>query len=198
MQVVDALRQVVDPTQIVPNRSSRHRDRVEPTAVLEVLDETTVRKLAPHIAHGDGDIGRGAGHRYSTRSIADGGLERSNQPELLAVVPSVETNCDEVVGRHAQGGELAGQAMIEALGAAGGKVVIIDYRAVESCQERVRGFKKVIDAHNKTAAKKIKIVAELPGEGDRAKGFKAAEDALQTEPDTLRKVHQLNGDPDAA
>jgi ABC-type sugar transport system substrate-binding protein len=47
-----------------------------------------------------------------------------------------------------QGGELAGQAMIEALGEKGGKVVIIDFRAAESCIERVRGFKKVIDAHN--------------------------------------------------
>ena len=93
---------------------------------------------------------------------------------------------------NAQGGELAGQAMIDALGEAGGKVVIIDYRAVESCQERVKGFKKVINAHNAGRAKgKIEIVAELPGEGDRAKGFKAAEDALQTEPD-IKGIFAIN------
>ena len=85
---------------------------------------------------------------------------------------------------NAQGGELAGEAMIKALGESGGRVVIIDYRSVESCTERVRGFKKVIDAHNAGRdTGKIEIVAELPGEGDRAKGFKAAEDALQSEPD---------------
>ena len=92
---------------------------------------------------------------------------------------------------NAQGGELAGQAMVEALGESGGKVVIIDYRAVESCTERVKGFKKVIDAHNASAAGEIEIVAELPGEGDRAKGFKAAEDALQTEPD-LNGIFAIN------
>jgi len=92
---------------------------------------------------------------------------------------------------NAQGGELAGHAMIEALGDSGGKVVIIDYRAVESCTERVKGFKKVIDAHNASASGKIEIVAELPGEGDRAKGFKAAEDALQTEPD-LNGIFAIN------
>lgn len=92
---------------------------------------------------------------------------------------------------NAQGGELAGQAMIDALGDDGGKIVVIDYRAVESCQERVKGFKKVIDAYNATARNKIEIVAELPGEGDRAKGFKAAEDALQTEPN-IKGIFAIN------
>jgi ribose transport system substrate-binding protein len=93
---------------------------------------------------------------------------------------------------NAQGGELAGQAMVDALGESGGKVVIIDYNAVESCNERVKGFKKIIDAHNAGRdSGKIEIVAELPGEGDRAKGFKAAEDALQTEPD-LNGIFAIN------
>jgi ribose transport system substrate-binding protein len=93
---------------------------------------------------------------------------------------------------NAGGGELAGKAMIDALGEAGGKVVIIDYRSVESCQQRVKGFKKIIDAHNAARDKgKIEVVAELPGEGDRAKGFKAAEDALQVEPD-LKGIFAIN------
>jgi ribose transport system substrate-binding protein len=82
--------------------------------------------------------------------------------------------------------------MVDALGESGGKVVIIDYNAVESCNERVKGFKKIIDAHNAGRdSGKIDIVAELPGEGDRAKGFKAAEDALQTEPD-LNGIFAIN------
>ena len=47
-----------------------------------------------------------------------------------------------------QGGELAGQAMIKALGENGGKVLILDFKKANSCVLRVAGFKKVIDAHN--------------------------------------------------
>ena len=43
------------------------------------------------------------------------------------------------------GGKLAGQAIIEALGEAGGKVVILDFRQAESCILRVKGFKEVIE-----------------------------------------------------
>ncbi len=91
-----------------------------------------------------------------------------------------------------QGGELAGEAMIKALGEAGGKVVVIDFRAAESCIERVKGFKKVIDAYNaERESGKIEIAAELSGEGLRDKGFKAAEDALQQVPD-MRGVFAIN------
>lgn len=80
-----------------------------------------------------------------------------------------------------QGGRLAGEAMIEALGEEGGEVVILDYKPAESCQMRVEGFKEVIAKHNEgRASGTIDIVAELPGDGVKDKGFKAAEDALQT------------------
>ena len=93
---------------------------------------------------------------------------------------------------NAKGGELAGEAMIEALGDAGGQVVVIDFREVESCIERVKGFKKVIDAHNaSTTAGKIEIVAELPGAGDRKQGFAATEDALQSHPG-LKGIFAIN------
>src|SRR5437588_5802775 len=49
------------------------------------------------------------------------------------------------------GGKQAAQAMIEALGEAGGKVLILDYKDVESCLLRVKGFKEVIDAHNQAS-----------------------------------------------
>ncbi len=77
------------------------------------------------------------------------------------------------------GGKEAAKAMIEALGEAGGKIVILDFKSVESCILRVQGFKEAIDAHNKDRTTgKISIVAELPGEGRKEKGYKAAEDAL--------------------
>lgn len=94
------------------------------------------------------------------------------------------------------GGRLAGQAMIEALGEAGGKIVILDFKPAESCQLRVQGFKDVIDDYNrgrKTGA--ITIVAELDGGGHRDKGYKAAEDALQAHPD-LAGIFAIN-DPSA-
>jgi ribose transport system substrate-binding protein len=94
------------------------------------------------------------------------------------------------------GGKQAGQAMIEALGEAGGKVVILDYEAAESCILRVKGFREVIDAHNKEGnSGKIEIVAELPGDGQKERGDKAAQDALQAHPD-LAGIFAIN-DPSA-
>ncbi len=91
-----------------------------------------------------------------------------------------------------QGGKMAGQAMIEALGDGGGQIAILDFKQAESCLLRVKGFKEVIEAHNvavKSAAVKnsaagkggaIEIVAELPGDGQKERGYKSAEDCLQS------------------
>ncbi|QDU29380.1 D-ribose-binding periplasmic protein precursor [Anatilimnocola aggregata] len=94
------------------------------------------------------------------------------------------------------GGKQAGEAMIEALGGTGGKVVILDFKQAESCLLRVKGFKEVIAAYNeKNPDRKIDIVAELPGDGKRENGNKAAEDALQAHPD-LVGIFAIN-DPSA-
>lgn len=94
------------------------------------------------------------------------------------------------------GGKQAAKAMIEALGEAGGKVVILDFRQAESCLLRVKGFKEVIDEHNREAKEgKIEIVAELPGDGKKDQGYKCAEDALQAHPD-LAGIFAIN-DPSA-
>jgi ribose transport system substrate-binding protein len=82
--------------------------------------------------------------------------------------------------------------MIEALGEAGGEVVILDYRSAESCLLRVQGFKEVIDQHNEgRTSGRVQIVAELPGEGAKDKGYKAAEDALQAHP-ALAGIFAIN------
>ncbi|MBX7208311.1 MAG: substrate-binding domain-containing protein [Verrucomicrobiaceae bacterium] len=93
------------------------------------------------------------------------------------------------------GGREAAAAMIEALGARGGEVGVLDLKQVESCILRVKGFKEVLAAHNEKAAAKIEIVAELDGGGAKDKGFKAAEDMLQAHPD-LRGIFAIN-DPSA-
>ena len=82
------------------------------------------------------------------------------------------------------GGKQAGEAIIEALGESGGKVLLLNYQKVESCILRVKGFKEVLDAHNaKRATGKISIVSELPCGGDKEIGYKATQDALQSHPD---------------
>lgn len=84
------------------------------------------------------------------------------------------------------GGKEAGKAMIEALGEAGGKIAVIDYPVVESCILRVKGFKEVIEEHNKgKSSGKIEIVATLDGGGAKDKGYKAAEDTLQAHSDIV-------------
>jgi ribose transport system substrate-binding protein len=94
------------------------------------------------------------------------------------------------------GGKQAGQALLEALGEAGGKVAILDFKPVESCQLRVKGFKEVIEAHNrKGGGGKVVIVAELPGGGVKDQGYKAAEDLLQAHAD-LAGIFAIN-DPSA-
>ena len=93
------------------------------------------------------------------------------------------------------GGKEAAAAMIEALGEAGGKVAVLHFKQAESCQLRVKGFREVIDAHNASGKAKIDIVTELESGGAKDVGYKAAEDALQAQPD-LRGIFAIN-DPAA-
>ena len=94
------------------------------------------------------------------------------------------------------GGQQAGEAMIEALGETGGKVLILDKNEVESCQLRVDGFSEVIKKYNADRTSgKIEVVDQLPGHGDKEAGFKCTEDALQTHSD-LRGIFAIN-DPSA-
>ncbi|MSU25253.1 MAG: sugar ABC transporter substrate-binding protein [Opitutus sp.] len=93
------------------------------------------------------------------------------------------------------GGKEAGQAMIEALGEAGGKIAVLHFKQAESCLLRVNGFREVIDAHNASGKAKITIATELESGGAKDVGYKAAEDALQAHPD-LRGIFAIN-DPAA-
>lgn len=96
-----------------------------------------------------------------------------------------------------QGGQLAGKAMIEALGSAGGDVLVLHFKKANSCVERVRGFTDVLDEHNthQDEDSKIRIVAELEGGGLRDEGYKATLDALQQHPN-LSGIFAIN-DPSA-
>jgi ribose transport system substrate-binding protein len=93
------------------------------------------------------------------------------------------------------GGKQAAEAMIEALGASGGKIAVLHFKQVESCQLRVKGFREVIEAHNASGKPKIEIVSELESGGAKDMGFKATEDILQAHPE-VRGIFAIN-DPAA-
>jgi ribose transport system substrate-binding protein len=115
--------------------------------------------------------------------------------DIACLAPGVKV-VSHIATDNLGGGKLAAQAMAEALGEAGGKVVVLDYKEVESCILRVRGFKEEVDRINASrAAGKVEIAAELPGGGVKDKGYKAAEDALQAHPD-LAGIFAIN-DPSA-
>lgn len=87
-----------------------------------------------------------------------------------------------------QGGQLAAEALIEAIGESGGQVVVLDFPAVESCLERVRGFDEVIGRFNASrpaGEAKLEVVARLPGDGNKEKSLRATEDALQAHPNII-------------
>ena len=95
-----------------------------------------------------------------------------------------------------QGGKLAGEAMVKLLGESGGKVAVLHYPDVESCQLRVKGFTEIVDAHNADSeAAKIEIATTLNGQGAREAGFAAAKDAIEAYPD-LAALFAIN-DPSA-
>jgi ribose transport system substrate-binding protein len=95
-----------------------------------------------------------------------------------------------------QGGRLAGEAMVKLIGETGGKIAIIDYPDVESCQLRVKGFREVIETHNGTTdGAKIEIATTLNGRGAREAGHSCARDAIQAHPD-LVAIFAIN-DPSA-
>jgi len=93
------------------------------------------------------------------------------------------------------GGKEAAQAMIEALGEAGGRIAVLHLKQAESCLLRVKGFKEVIDEHNASGHPPVTIVTELESGGSKDQGYKAAEDAVQAHPD-LRGIFAIN-DPSA-
>jgi ribose transport system substrate-binding protein len=93
-----------------------------------------------------------------------------------------------------QGGRMAADAMVEAIGGKG-QVAILDYPEVESVILRTKGFHQRLDELNRQPGVKVEVVAALPGGGERAKSFKAMQDILQAHPN-LRGVFAVN-DPSA-
>jgi len=86
------------------------------------------------------------------------------------------------------GGRLAGKAMIQALDGKGGNILVLDYEQAESCQQRVQGFKEVVEQHNQEPSNEnaqIKIVAQLPSQAEEAASQKQTKDALKANRDLV-------------
>lgn len=92
------------------------------------------------------------------------------------------------------GGRQAGKAIIDAIGGSG-KVAIVDHPEVESVILRTRGFEDELARAKSENSIDIKIVARVPGHGEEAESFRAAEDILQGHPD-LDAIFAIN-DPTA-
>jgi ribose transport system substrate-binding protein len=115
--------------------------------------------------------------------------------DIKCLAPEAHVVCHVATDNY-QGGKTAAEAMIGLLGAQGGKIAILDFPVVESCQLRVKGFKEVIAGHNAGGDKgKIEIVTVLDGGGLKDLGYKAAEGAIQAHPD-LDAIFAIN-DPSA-
>ena len=115
--------------------------------------------------------------------------------DLACLAPGAKVVSHIATDNYA-GGKEAGRAMIEVLGEAGGKIVVLHYEQAESCLLRVKGFTEIIDEYNRDRqAGAIDIVAVLPGGGAKDAGYKAAEDAIQAHPD-LAGIFAIN-DPSA-
>ena len=131
-----------------------------------------------------------------------GAVRKANEAGIPVFTSDLECTAEGVkITSHIstdnhQGGKLAGEAMIEVLGDSGGKVGILTHDPADSCIQRVRGFKEVIEAHNKDRASgTIDIVMELPCNGERKVGFNATEAMITTHGD-LAAIFAIN-DPGA-
>lgn len=93
-----------------------------------------------------------------------------------------------------QGGRLAADAVVEALGGKG-KVAILDHAEIESVLQRTKGFEARLAELNQQPGTQVQVIAKLPGGGDKAKSFKAAQDLIQAHAD-LNAIFAIN-DPSA-
>ncbi|MFK7848997.1 MAG: substrate-binding domain-containing protein [Rhodothermales bacterium] len=100
--------------------------------------------------------------------------------DIAALVDDVDVVAHIGIDNY-NGGVMAGETMVKALGGAG-KVAIIDHPEVESVIQRTSGFIKALEEANANGSS-IELVSRLPGSGSMDKSFKAAEDMLQAHPD---------------
>jgi len=122
---------------------------------------------------------------------------RAGIPVFTADIASLDSSAKvvcHVATDNMQGGRMAAEAIVEALGG-NGKVAILDHPEIESVMLRTKGFEARLAELNQKAGVHVEVVAKLPGGGDKAKSFKATQDILQAHSD-LNAIFAIN-DPSA-
>lgn len=92
-----------------------------------------------------------------------------------------------IASDNVRGGEILAEYLAKQLNGKG-RVAIIDHPSAASVQERVEGFEKGLAKHPG-----ITLVQKVPGEGQRDKAMRAAQDLLQANPD-LNAIFGINDD----
>jgi ribose transport system substrate-binding protein len=113
--------------------------------------------------------------------------------DIACLDPSVKV-VSHVATDNFLGGQMAAEAMVEALGGRG-TVAILDHPEVESVILRTKGFQERLAELNKQPDVDVKVVTVLPGGGDKARSFKVAQDIITTFPD-IDGIFAIN-DPSA-
>ncbi len=113
--------------------------------------------------------------------------------DIASLDPAAKVVC-HVATDNLQGGRMAADAIVEALEGKG-KVAILDHPEIESVMLRTKGFEARLAELNQKPGVHVEIVAKLPGGGDKARSFKAAQDILQAHSD-LNAIFAIN-DPSA-
>ncbi len=106
--------------------------------------------------------------------------------DIACLAEGVKIVC-HTASDNVAGGQLAAQAIAQALGGSG-KVAIIDHPEVESVIQRVKGFEDEL-----AKSPNIKLVAKLSGHGVKDQAFRTAEDILQAHPE-LDAIFGINDD----
>ena len=101
--------------------------------------------------------------------------------DIACMTTGVDVVCHVATDNY-QGGRLAAQAMIEALGGQG-KVAIIDHPEVESVIQRTRGFRDELAEANRKPDVNIEIVGAWPGGAVPDRSFATTQDVLQMHAD---------------
>lgn len=171
----------------------------------EVLVNDAERDVNEQSKHIDNYIAQGVAAivlNPADRIAIGPAIRKANEAGIPVFTCDLQCAADDVkIAGHIgtdnhQGGVLAGEAMAEALGEAGGEVLILHFKQANSCVLRVQGFMEALAGHNKgRESGKIEVVSELEGGGLRDEGFKAASDALQAH-QNLRGIFAIN-DPSA-
>lgn len=138
----------------------------------------------------------------ANRKSIGAAIQRANQAGIPVFTCDLQCEAEDAkVTAHIgtdnyAGGRLAGKAMIEALGEAGGEVLVLHFKQANSCVERVNGFNDEINEYNsQIATNKIQVVSELEGGATQDTSFKATQDAVQQHP-SLAGIFAIN-DPSA-